>query len=119
MESAPMPKPSRIGALLLPAGHLWLRRRDGILVLPPWQGRLRAAWVTETGTPQAFTQRVVLFDRRGVWLWPSPLLHDDAEAGGHADYAAFFAAIPVAARLRMAGEAVDVDPATSTIPETS
>jgi hypothetical protein len=99
----------------MPSGALLLRRRDGLLMLAPWDGRLRAGWVsdqsvTEDDTPRPFTQRVVLFDRRGVWLWPGPLLENDPAATGRADYAAFFSAIPVVERLRMAARAVDLAP---------
>ena len=110
-----MVHPLTPGALLMPSGALLLRRRDGLLMLAPWDGRLRAGWVsaqgvTEDDTPRPFTQRVVLFDARGVWLWPGPLLQDDPAATGRADYAAFFSAIPVVERLRMAARAVDLAP---------
>jgi hypothetical protein len=99
----------------MPSGALLLRRRDGLLMLAPWDGRLRAGWVraqgvTEDDIPRPFTQRVVLFDARGVWLWPGPLLENDPAATGRADYAAFFSAIPVVERLRMAARAVDLAP---------
>ena len=86
-------------------------------MLAPWDGRLRAGWVnehdvTEDDTPRPFTQRMVLFDARGVWLWPGPLLNDDQAATGRADFAAFFSAIPVVERLRMAEQAVDLAPLT-------
>ena len=71
---------------------------------------MSAQGVTEDDTPRPFTQRVVLFDARGVWLWPGPLLEDDPAATGRADYAAFFSAIPVVERLRMAERAVDLAP---------
>jgi hypothetical protein len=108
-----MVHPLTPGALLMPSGSLLLRRRDGLLMLALWDGRLRAGWVnghgvTEDDTPRPFTQRVVLFDARGVWLWPGPLLEDDPAATGRADYAAFFSAIPVVERLRMAERAVDL-----------
>ncbi|MQX37812.1 hypothetical protein [Roseospira navarrensis] len=99
-----------IGALLLPDGALLLGRRDGLLLLARWDAPPRAAWVTEDGTSEPFTQRVVLFDRRGVWLWPSPLLHEDPDAGGRADLAAYFAAIPLIERLRRAEEPVAFEP---------
>ena len=169
-----MVHPLTPGALLMPSGALLLRRRDGLLMLAPWDGRLRAGWVsaqgvtpadekgdlfrgwpaqtrrraegpephapkgrcgeknkdsspparrchhkaeesrpstarvTEDDTPRPFTQRVVLFDARGVWLWPGPLLQNDPAATGRADYAAFFSAVPVVERLRMAERAVDL-----------
>jgi hypothetical protein len=68
--------------------------------------------VTEDDTLRPFSQRVVLFDRRGVWLWPGPLLMDDPSATGRADYAAFFSAIPMIERLRMAEQALDLGPLT-------
>jgi len=105
-----MPSSAPPGALLLPQGALLLKRRDGLVLLPPWDGRLRAVWVTEDGTHHPFPERVILFDRRGVWVWPAPLLHADPDATGRADYAAFFAVIPVTARLRMAGRAIGFDP---------
>jgi hypothetical protein len=101
----------------MPSGALLLRRRDGLLMLAPWDGRLRGGWVngtsvTEDDTSTPFPQRVVLFDRRGVWLWPGPLLEDDRAATGQADHAAFFGAIPVVARLRMAERALELAPLT-------
>ncbi|MBB4285888.1 hypothetical protein [Roseospira goensis] len=115
-----MAQPLIPGALLMPSGALLLRRRDGLLMLAPWDGRLgdgrlRAGWVsaqgvTEDDIPRPFTQRVVLFDRRGVWLWPGPLLENDPAATGRADYAAVFGAIPVVERLRMAERALDLAP---------
>lgn len=165
----PSPPPTP-GALLMPSGALLLRRRDGLLMLAPWNGRLgdgrlRAGWVsaqgvlpanekgdlfrgpephapkgrcgekskdsspharrchhkaeesrlssarvTEDDTPPPVTQRMVLFDARGVWLWPGPLLQDDPAATGRADYAAFFGAVPVVERLRMAERAVELAP---------
>lgn len=97
-------------AHLLPDGTLAIRRPDGLLVLLPWDGALRGAWVTENGTRRPFLERVILFDRRGVWLWPGPLLLDHPEALGAADHAAFFSAIPVLDRLAMAARPVALVP---------
>ena len=37
-----MVQPLTPGALLMPSGALLLRRRDGLLMLAPWDGHLRA-----------------------------------------------------------------------------
>ncbi|SDH68145.1 hypothetical protein [Roseospirillum parvum] len=95
-------------ARLLPDGTLAVRRPDGLLILAPWDGALRGAWVTENGTHRPFLQSVILFDRRGVWLWPGPLLCEHPRARGMADVAAFFSAIPVAPRLGMADRPVEI-----------